>query len=172
MARVNLRSISNLTTARQRSKEGKRFSFLGFFPFSKDTTRAMFIASLPILPVFPKPTKYDEVFKEARNREDGQHERENPCQLQDHQNGNPQNDMEGMSQTFSVLQQGRGECLMNKSRSFFKHEMEASLLPQEDKKVFNELHTSGHWSAGTPTLIPCNPHIFRAFVFRARIQNL
>jgi hypothetical protein len=42
MARVNLRSISNPTTARQGSKEGKRFSFLGFFPFSKDTTRAIF----------------------------------------------------------------------------------------------------------------------------------
>jgi hypothetical protein len=79
--------------------------------------------------------------------------------------------MEGMSQTFSVLQQGRGGCLVNQSRSFFKHEMEASFLPQ-DKRVFNELHTSGHWSAGTPILIPCNPHIFRAFVLRAKIQSL
>jgi hypothetical protein len=93
-------------------------------------------------------------------------------QPQDHQNGNPQNDMERMSQTFFVLQQRCGKCLVNKSRSFFKHEMEASFLPQEDKELFNELHTSGHRSAGTPILIPCKPHIFRAFVLRAKIQSL
>ena len=49
-----------------------------------------------------------------------------------------------MSQTFFVLQQRCGKCLVNKSRSFFKHEMEASFLPQEEKELFNELHTSGH----------------------------
>jgi hypothetical protein len=68
----------NLTTAPQGSEEGKRFSFLDFIPSSKDTTRAIFIAPLPILPVFTKPTKHDKMFNEARNHEDGQHETEKP----------------------------------------------------------------------------------------------
>jgi hypothetical protein len=173
MAKVNLRSISTLATTPQGSKEGKRFSFLDFFPFSKDTTHAIFIASLPILPVFTRTNQARwSIQLSKKPRRWATRNRKPLDQLQDHQNGNPQNDMEGMSQTFSVLQRRRGECLVNKSRNFFKHKMEASFLTQEDKELLNELHTTGHWSAGTPIFITCDPHIFRAFVLRAKIQSL
>jgi len=79
MARVSLRSILNLTTtASQGSEEGKRFSWLDFFPSSEDTTRAISIVSLQFRPYSQKPTKHDEVFNETGNHEDGQHETEKP----------------------------------------------------------------------------------------------
>jgi hypothetical protein len=47
---------------------------------------------------------------------------------------------------------------VNKSRSVFKHEMEASFLLQEDKELFNELHTSGLECGHTDIHTMRSPH--------------